>query len=131
MTGGPHDNRLEKVGLLILAAMGVATLAAIAVLGLYWGDKIGSEVATMLGVIITGLIAFAKDIISAIRGYAMSAQLGKVTDQLAASGPTVPPTDPPISPSPARPAPGSTLRPHWRRPVRCWWSPPPGARPTI
>jgi hypothetical protein len=44
--------------------------------------------ATLVGVIAGGLIAFSKDIVAAIRGYAMNAQLGKVTDQLAASAPT-------------------------------------------
>ena len=82
------DNRLEKLGLLALAGTAILSLAAIA--GLLLGvEKVDANASGILGVIAAGLIAFGKDIISAIRGYAMSAQLGKVTDQLAASGPIV------------------------------------------
>lgn len=87
------DNRLEKIGLLILAALAIVTLAIISFKALSQ-DTVDPNAATMIGVIITGLIAFGKDIIQAIRGYAMSAQLGKVTDQLAASGPVADPANP-------------------------------------
>lgn len=86
------DNRLEKIGLLVLAYGAIITLAVISVKALDL-ETVDPNAATMIGVIITGLIAIGKDIIQAIRGYAMSAQLGKVTDQLAASGPVEqPPT---------------------------------------
>lgn len=80
------ENRLEKIWLLGLAYVAVIILAIISIkaLGL---DKVDPNAATMIGVVITGLIAIGKDIIQAIRGYSMSAQLGKVTDQLAAAGP--------------------------------------------
>lgn len=83
------DNTLEKLGLLILAGMAIVTLAVISFKALA-RDSVDPNAATMIGVVITGLIAFGKDIIQALRGYAMSAQLGKVTDQLAASGPAAP-----------------------------------------
>ena len=79
-------NNLEKLGLLALAGMSTAALAVIAVLALRAGT-VDPNASTLIGVIAGGLIAIGKDIVQAIRGYAMSAQLGKVTDQLAASGP--------------------------------------------
>lgn len=70
--------RLEKLALLGIAGIAIISLT---IIGLMTKD------ATVLGMVATGLIACAKDIVAAIRGYTMSAQLGKVTDQLAASGP--------------------------------------------
>ncbi len=90
------DNRLEKIGLLILAAGAIIILGWVGLNALHEG-KIDPNASALIGVIVTGLIAFAKDVLQAIRGYSMSAQLGKVTDQLAASGPVIePPTDPAI-----------------------------------
>lgn len=80
------DTGLEKLLLLALAGIALVVLAIIAVMAIRTGT-IDANAATMIGVIITGLIAFMKDIIQAIRGYANGAQLGKVTDQLAASNP--------------------------------------------
>lgn len=85
------DTRLEKLVLLALAGGALVVLGIVAVIAL-GEDTVDSNAATMIGVIITGLIAFMKDIVQAIRGYTMSAQLGKVTDQLAASGPIAPET---------------------------------------
>jgi hypothetical protein len=81
---------LEKMALLSLAAMSIAALWWIAWLALS-AQAVDPNAATLLGAIVAGLIAFTKDIVQAIRGYAMSAQLGKVTDQLAASGPVIDP----------------------------------------
>jgi hypothetical protein len=80
----------EKMGLLILAGLSIGALTAIAVLSLHAG-QLDANAATVIGVIVGGLIAFGKDIIQALRGLSMSAQLSKVTDQLAASGPVVDP----------------------------------------
>lgn len=80
------NNHLEKAGLLGLAALSIGILAVIAFLAIDSG-KISSDVATLVGVIATGLIAFGKDVLQAVRGYGMAAQLGKVTDQLAESKP--------------------------------------------
>ena len=76
----------EKIALLVLAGLSIIALAAIAVLALR-GGTVDPNAAGLIGAIATGLIAFGNNIIAAIRGYTMSAQLGKVTDQLAASGP--------------------------------------------
>jgi hypothetical protein len=76
----------EKLGLLILAGLSVIALFVIAIFAIRQG-QMDPNAATLVGVIVGGLIAFGKDIVAAIRGYSMSAQLGKVTDQLAASKP--------------------------------------------
>lgn len=86
-------NFFEKIALLLLAFGATASLAAIAVIALNSGT-VDPNASALIGVIVTGLIAFGKDIIQAIRGYSMSAQLGKVTDQLAASGPANRPDEP-------------------------------------
>lgn len=78
----------EKLALLALAGGCIIALTWIALKALNIG-AVDANASTLIGVIAAGLIAFGKDIVSAIRSYAMSAQLGKVTDQLAASGPAV------------------------------------------
>lgn len=80
------ETRIEKIVLLTLAGLCIASLTLIAVLALR-SKSVDANAATLIGVIAAGLIAFGKDIVQAIRSYAMSAQLGKVTDQLAASQP--------------------------------------------
>lgn len=82
---------IEKIALLALAGACVGSLTWIAIRALA-GTMVDPNAATLIGAIATGLIAFSKDIVAAIRGYSMSAQLGKVTDQLAASAPTTDPT---------------------------------------
>jgi len=82
MTG---TDSAEKKGLLIIAGLSVVGMIAIAIAAIYHGVDAGG--ATLVGVVAAGLATFGKDIVSAIRGYSMSAQLGKVTDQLAASAP--------------------------------------------
>lgn len=89
----PDNNHLEKLALLALALLSIVSLGVIAIIALRAGS-IDPNASALIGVIVTGLIAFSKDIIQAIRGYSMSAQLGKVTDQLAASGPIVDPATP-------------------------------------
>lgn len=86
-----NDTKLEKLLLIGLAFVAIITLGVLGVLALRHGGMDANS-AGMIGVIVTGLIAFAKDIVQAIRGYSMSAQLGKVTDQLAQAGPV--PVDP-------------------------------------
>lgn len=77
------NTRIEKIAMLAIVG---GIVIAITVIGMATHDN------TILGMVVTGMIAFAKDIIAAIRGYSMSAQLGKVTDQLAKAGPA--PTEP-------------------------------------
>ena len=95
-----RDNTLEKLGLLTLAAISTLALAVISVMALKT-NALDPNASTLIGVIAGGLIAVSKDIISAIRGYAMGAQLSKVTDQLAASGPA--------TPTPEQPAPKNAV----------------------
>mgnify|MGYP003387301186 CR=1 FL=1 len=83
-----NETRLEKLLLIALAFVALIILGVIGVLALLH-STIDAVAASVVGVIVTGLIAFSKDIIAAVRGYSMSAQLGKVSDQLAASGPVV------------------------------------------
>lgn len=75
----------EKLGLLIIVGIIVLALTYIAIYAI--GHRIGADVATLVGVIVTGLATFGKDIVAALRGLSMSAQLSKVTDQLANSAP--------------------------------------------
>jgi microsomal dipeptidase-like Zn-dependent dipeptidase len=89
---------VEKIVLLALAGLCIVSLTWIAVKALSTGT-VDPNAATLIGVIAAGLVAFGKDIVAAIRSYAMSAQLSKVTDQLAKSvppseGPTGTPEDP-------------------------------------
>lgn len=78
----------EKLALLALAGVSIIALTWIAILALKSGS-VDPNASALIGVIVTGLIAVGKDIVAAIRGYSMSAQLGKVTDQLAAAAPVV------------------------------------------
>lgn len=91
-----NDTKLEKLALLALAGLAIASLTGLGV-GVIHAGKIDATTGTILGVIVGILGTFSKDIVQAIRGYSMSAQLGKVTDQLAASGPV--PIEP-LSPTP-------------------------------
>ena len=84
---------IEKLALLGLAAASIGALTWIALAAMRL-NGMDPNAATLIGGIATGLIAFGKDIVAAIRAYAMSAQLGKVTDQLAASGPVLDPALP-------------------------------------
>ena len=85
----------EKMALLVLAGGCVGALTWIALDALH--AAIDANAATLIGVIAGGLIAGFKDIVAAVRAYSMSAQLGKVTDQLAASGPAISPIPPDIA----------------------------------
>lgn len=81
-----NDTKLEKLLLLGLAGLAIVALTALG-FSVIRAGKIDATTGTILGVIVGILGTFSKDIVQAIRGYSMSAQLGKVTDQLAASGP--------------------------------------------
>lgn len=86
-----ESTHFEKLALLALAGIAIIALAAIGIIALE-GGKVDPNSSAILGSIITGLAATITTIISAVRAYSMSAQLGKVTDQLAASGPLVDPS---------------------------------------
>lgn len=80
------STKAEKIALLVITGVIVVAVTWIARDALKM-QTVDANGATLIGVIVTGLLAMGKDIITAVRGYSMSAQLGKVTDQLAASGP--------------------------------------------
>lgn len=84
----------EKLALLILAGLSIVSLTMIGMTVIRVGS-LDANGAGLLGVVIGALAASAKDIVQAIRGYSMSAQLSKVTDQLAAAAPVPAPTDEP------------------------------------
>lgn len=75
----------EKLGMLMLAGAATGGLVWLGLAAMH--EHVDASAATLIGVIAGGLAASTKDIIAAIRGYSMSAQLSKVTDQLAASTP--------------------------------------------
>lgn len=83
------NNSLEKIVLLVLAGVAIGALTWIAIRALKAGS-VDPNASALIGVIVTGLIAIGKDILAAIRSYANAAQLGKVTDQLAAAAPVSP-----------------------------------------
>lgn len=88
-----NDVKPEKLALLALAGLSIIALWWIAWSALRAGS-VDPNASALIGVIVTGLIAVGKDIIQAIRGYSMSAQLSKVTDQLAAAAPVALPDTP-------------------------------------
>lgn len=87
------NSQRQQLALLAIAGGSIIALTWIALRALKAGS-VDPNASALMGMIVTGLIAVSKDIIAAVRGYSMSAQLGKVTDQLAASGPATGPTPP-------------------------------------
>jgi hypothetical protein len=85
--GKANSAQREKLFLLCIAGLAVFSLALIALVALNNSDKVNSESATLIGVIVTGLAAFAKDAIQAVRAFWQDDRLGKMTDQIAASSP--------------------------------------------
>jgi hypothetical protein len=105
-----ESNDLDKAGLLAVTFACIVALTWISIKAL-GSDKLDPNASTLLGAIVAGLIATAGACIQAIRGYSMSAQLGKVTDQLAAAGPIVDPEKPQpvaVTNDPANPVPVDT-----------------------
>ena len=92
MTPSDHTH-IEKAGLLAVTFLCIAALTWISIKAL-GSNQLDPNASTLLGAIVAGLIGTAAACIQAVRGFSMSAQLGKVTDQLAASGPVVDPTTP-------------------------------------
>ncbi len=80
----------EKAALLGIAALAVLALAIIALVALNKAGNVTSESATLVGVIVAGLAAFAKDSIQAVRAFWTDDRMGKMTDQIAASAPADP-----------------------------------------
>ena len=82
----PVDNSMhEKKWLLQICGGCMAGLVMLGIIAITHGVDAGG--ATILGVIVGGLVTFGKDIISAVRSYTMAASLTRVTDQVAAAVP--------------------------------------------
>ncbi len=84
-SSGMTDTDHERAGLIAITALIVVALVTVAIAVMRY--KLTPEAGTVLGLIVGGLLAIGKDTLSALRTYSTSAQLSKVTDQLAASSP--------------------------------------------
>jgi hypothetical protein len=105
----PVDNSTqEKKWLLQICGGCMAGLVALGMIAITHGVDTGG--ATILGVIVGGLVTFGKDIIAAVRSYSMAASLARVTDQVAAAGPpaTAEPVAVTVTNTPAEPVPVAT-----------------------
>jgi hypothetical protein len=81
----------DKLGVFILCGLSLSILA-----GVSWGattTRIPSDSQTLLGVIVGGVMLFARECLQAIRALWEAERTGKLTDQLANST-TIAPTDP-------------------------------------
>lgn len=78
----------EKIWLLAITGLAIALLGGIAIYALSKSENVNSESATLVGVVVAGLGAFAKDAIGAVRAFWQDDRMGKMTDQIAASSPT-------------------------------------------
>jgi hypothetical protein len=76
----------EKIGLLLLAAAAVIGVILLAALTLHI-HGVDPNAAGLVGVVVGGLVAFAKDIIAALRSYSTAAQMNRMSDQLASAAP--------------------------------------------
>jgi high-affinity Fe2+/Pb2+ permease len=77
----------EKIWLLAITGLAIALLGGIAIYALSKSENVNSESATLVGVVVAGLGAFAKDAIGAVRAFWQDDRMGKMTDQIAASAP--------------------------------------------
>lgn len=82
--------RIDKLGLLAIAFVCMLSVTWLGVKSL-GSEKLDPNASTLLGAIVAGLIGTAAACIQALRGFSMSAQLGKAMDQIAASGPVIDP----------------------------------------
>jgi hypothetical protein len=80
------EHTKDKLGLFILAGLVVLVLAII-VTGTYWTQGVPDKGDVLLGGIATGLILFLRDLVNAVRSSWEEVTRGKVTEQLAQSGP--------------------------------------------
>lgn len=96
MTRIPQDTEhaRDKLGLFLLAALVVMVLGVI-VVGVYWTRGVPDKGDVLLGGISTGLILFLRDLVNAVRSSWEEVTRGKVTEQLAQSGPAPDNTPPP------------------------------------
>ncbi len=88
------EHARDKLGLFLLAGLVVMVLGVI-VIGVYWTRGVPDKGDVLLGGISTGLILFLRDLVNAVRSSWEEVTRGKVTEQLAQSGPSTspPPAD--------------------------------------
>jgi hypothetical protein len=75
----------DKLGVFILCGIALAIIG-----GISWGaiaQRIPSDSQTLLGVIVGGIMIFARECLVVIRQFWADAKTAKLTDQLAAAGP--------------------------------------------
>ncbi|MBC7506619.1 MAG: hypothetical protein H7267_12985 [Sandarakinorhabdus sp.] len=87
----------DKLGVFILCGFALGIIG-----GISWGaiqQRIPSDSQTLLGVIVGGIMIFARECLTVIRQFWTDAKTAKLTDQLAAS--TIVQDTPPIDPPPA------------------------------
>lgn len=80
------EHRSDKLALFVLAGLVVLVLGGV-VLGVFWRATVPDKGDVLLGGITTGLILFLRDLVNAVRSSWEEVTRGKITDQLANSGP--------------------------------------------
>lgn len=90
------EHRTDKLALFLLAGLVVLVLGGI-VYGVFATKVVPDKGDVLLGGVSTGLILFLRDLVNAVRGSWAEVTQGKITDQLANSGPNnaAPPNDDP------------------------------------
>ena len=83
----PEHSR-DKLGLFVLAGLVVMVLGGV-VMGVFYRQTVPDKGDVLLGGVVTGLILFLRDLVTAVRGSWEEVNRGKVTEQLAASGPVL------------------------------------------
>lgn len=95
MTSDP-GHRSDKLALFILAGLVVSVLGGV-VLGVFYRETVPDKGDVLLGGITTGLILFLRDLVNAVRSSWEEVTRGKITDQLANSGPAIDAAPPPTN----------------------------------
>jgi len=80
------EHRSDKLALFCLAGLVVLVLGGV-VLGVFWRSSVPDKGDVLLGSIVTGLILFLRDLVTAVRSSWEEVTRGKITDQLAGSAP--------------------------------------------
>ena len=93
------EHRSDKLALFILAGLVVCVIGGIAG-GVFWRSLVPDKGDVLLGSIVTGLILFLRDLVAAVRASWEEVTRTRVTDQLAAAGPSGDPQPVPVETKP-------------------------------